>query len=185
LLFKTKEGGFGMSEKNVILELDKPHFTVRLYEDMLKVDLKGTFKNEIEKVLENKPILKKGFGAILGVFVPLHIHLSDIDSVDVTEEWKVIVNLSHHRAIIIPLEQKESERLVSKLNELIPEAKKKELDRIIKKHKLQKIEEERREMITEEIEPGGATFPTPEPQETLEREKEAEEKIEEEIEKED
>jgi hypothetical protein len=61
LLSEIREGEFEMVEKNVILEFDKPHFTVRLYDYMLKIDLKGTFKNEVEEVLENKPILKETF----------------------------------------------------------------------------------------------------------------------------
>ena len=36
-----------MSE--AILEVDGPHFTVRLYENLLKIDLKGSLKNEIEE----------------------------------------------------------------------------------------------------------------------------------------
>ena len=40
-----------MSDKTVVLEIDKPHFTVRLYENMLRIDLKESVKNEIEEAI--------------------------------------------------------------------------------------------------------------------------------------
>ena len=58
-----------MPEAIAVLEVDNPHFTVRLYENLLKIDLKGSFKNEIEEALENKPILKETFGSVLGIFI--------------------------------------------------------------------------------------------------------------------
>ena len=70
-----------MPEAIPVLEVDRLHFTIRLYENLLKIDLKGSFKNEIEEALENKPVLKETIGSVLSVFVPLHIRLSDIDSV--------------------------------------------------------------------------------------------------------
>lgn len=42
-----------MSETSVILEIDEQDFTIRLYESMLKIDLKGRTKNRIVEVLEN------------------------------------------------------------------------------------------------------------------------------------
>jgi hypothetical protein len=115
-----------------VLEIDNPHFTIRLYENLLKIDLKGSLKNEIEEALENKPILKKTFGGILGIFVPLHIHLSDIDYVHTDETGKIKLKLPLHRDIIIPLEHKDAQRLVEKLNKMIPAAKKQNWERIIK-----------------------------------------------------
>ena len=107
----------------IVLEVEDPHFTIRLYEDLLKIDLKGSFKNEIEEALENKPVLKETIGRMLGIFVPLHIRLSDIDSVDLDETGKITVSLPHHRSIVIPLERKEdAEKLVEKLNELTSNA---------------------------------------------------------------
>jgi hypothetical protein len=61
------------------LNVENPHFIVRLYENLLRIDLKGSFKNEVEEALENKPVLKETIGGLLGIFVPLHIRLSDID----------------------------------------------------------------------------------------------------------
>jgi hypothetical protein len=106
-----------------VLEVENPHFTIRLYEDLLKIDLKGSLKNEIEEALENKPVLKETIGSILGIFVPLHIRVSEIDSVHMDETGKIKVSLPHHRNIVIPLERKEdAEKLVEKLNQLISNA---------------------------------------------------------------
>ena len=106
-----------------VLEVEDPHFTIRLYEDLLKIDLKGNFKNEIEEALENKPVLKETIGKMVGIFVPLHIRISDIDSVHLDETGKINVSLSHHRNIVIPLERKEdAEKLVEKLDELTSKA---------------------------------------------------------------
>jgi len=122
-----------MPEPLAVFEVKEPHITVRLYDNLLKIDLRGSFKNEIEEALENKPILKETFGNILGMFVPLHIRLSDIDSVHMDETGKIKVKLSLHRNIVIPLERNDAEKLVHKLNQLISIAKKKNLERIVRK----------------------------------------------------
>jgi hypothetical protein len=118
-----------------VLEIDRPHFTLRLYENLLKIDLKGSFKNEIEEALENKPVLKETIGGILGIFVPLHIPLRDIHSASVDQTGKVKIKLSLHRNIDISLERKGGERLVEKLNQLISKARQKnfELERLRRK----------------------------------------------------
>ena len=114
----------GMSEESVVLEVENPHFTVRLYRDLLKIDLKGSFKNKIEEALENKPILKETIGKILSIFAPLHIRLSDIDSVHMDETGKINVSGSRHRNIVIPFERKEdAEKLLEELNQLISKAR--------------------------------------------------------------
>ena len=121
-----------MPEANAILEVERPHFTVRLYRNLLRIDLKGSLKNEIEEALENKPIPKETIGGILGIFAPLHVRLSDIDSVRVDEAGKLKIDLPHRRDILIPLEREDAEKLADKLNELIPKAKKEEWERIIR-----------------------------------------------------
>lgn len=172
-----------MPEKTLVLEIDKPHFTVRLHENLLKIDLHGNIKNEIEEAFENKPILKETIGEVLGIFIPLHVHLSDIDSVQMDETGRVKINLPRHRDLVIPLEPKDAKRLVEKLNQLIPKEKEKELERAIKERKLQEISEEEQE---DERAPGSSgAFPMPPPLGELEEEKEAEEKIAEEQEKQD
>jgi Ser-tRNA(Ala) deacylase AlaX len=135
-----------MSETNPVLDIEKPHFTIRLYANMIRIDVKDTVKNEIEEALENKPLLRETIGHILSVFVPLHIRLCHIGSVNMDKTGKVKINVTHHRDVTIPLETKEAETLVEKLNQLIPEAKRKELERIMREEKLQKIAEEKLEM---------------------------------------
>lgn len=113
-----------MPESIKILEVKNPHFTVKLSDDLLKIDLKGSFKNEVEEALEHKPVLKETVGEILGIFVPLHILVSEIDSVHMDETGKITVNLRHRRKVVIPLEHKENaEILVKKLNQLISKAR--------------------------------------------------------------
>jgi hypothetical protein len=107
----------------LVLKVENPHFTIRLYESLLRIDLKGSFKNEIEEALENKPILKETIGGLLGIFVPLHVRVSDIDSVHMDEAGKVKIALPHHRHIVIPLEKRHAEKFVDKLNQLIQNAK--------------------------------------------------------------
>jgi hypothetical protein len=168
---------------DVVLEIDNPQFIIRLYEELLKMEVKGSVKNEIEEALENTPIARQTIGNILGLFVPLHVRLCDIDSVSMDKAGKVKLVLPHRRDLTIPLGTEDAKKLVSKLNELIPMAKQKELERIMKKHNLHRIiGEERIERS------GGRTspfLPFPAPTGMLEEEKEAEKEIEEEEEKED
>lgn len=165
-----------MSETTVVLEIDKPHFTVRLYENLLKIDLKGTVKNEIVEALENKPILRETIGEVLGIFIPLHIRLSDIESVSMDETGKIKISLLRHRDIVIPLKPKEAKRLMDKLNQLIPTEKEKELERVMREQKLRKIVEAQHEIERGAIISG--LFPMPEPPGVLEKMKEAEKQIE-------
>jgi LPS O-antigen subunit length determinant protein (WzzB/FepE family) len=126
----------------IVLKVENPHFTIRLYENLLKIDLKGSFKNEIEEALENKPVLKETIGKILGIFVPLHIRLNEINSVNMDETGKIKVSLPHHRDIVIPFERKEdAEKLVEKLNQLISR---------VETEKIQEIKSRRR-VETEKI----------------------------------
>jgi len=127
-----------MPEHLAVFEVKDPHITVRLYENLLKIDLRGSFKNEIEEALENKPILKETLGKILGMFVPLHLRLSDIESVRMDETGKVKVKLPLHRNIVIPLERSDAEKLVQKLNQLIAITKKKNLERIVRARHLKR-----------------------------------------------
>jgi hypothetical protein len=175
-----------MSKADEILRIDKPHFTIRVYEDMLRVDIKGSLREDIVEAFENKPVLKQTIGSILEMFAPLHVRLSDIDSASTDEKGKVKIKLPRHRDLTIPLEPKDGKRLVYKLDELIPKAKERELDRLMKDHKLerivqakklQKIEKTERERAKEELvlPTGGTEFPFPAPRSVLREEKEAEE----------
>jgi hypothetical protein len=112
-----------------IFEVEGAHLTVSLYENLLTIDLKGSLKNEVEEALENKPILKDTIGRVLSMFVPLHIRLSDVESVRVDETGKLEIALPYRRNVLIPLGREDAERLLDKLDELIPEAKKQEWER--------------------------------------------------------
>ncbi|MGD0979586.1 MAG: hypothetical protein ABR962_10675 [Candidatus Bathyarchaeia archaeon] len=162
-----------MPEKDVILEIDHPHFVIRLYEDLLKIDMKGSFRGKVEEALENTPILKETIGGIFGLFVPLHVRLSDIDSARIEKTGKVKIVLPRRRDITIPIEAKEAKRLVDKLNELVPVAKQRELERIISEHKLQKVAEEEFEGAKTMATLASSKFPA-----LMEEEKEAEKEIE-------
>ena len=128
-----------MARTNIVFKVEDPHFTIRLYENLLKIDLKGSFKNELEEALENKPVLKETIGRVLGIFVPLHIRISDLDSVHMDETGKIKVSLSHHRDIIIPLECKEDAvALMEKLNQLISKAETEKIQEIKAKRDAEK-----------------------------------------------
>jgi hypothetical protein len=106
---KLEKANANMSE-NLVMEIDKPYFAVRLYKDVLQIDLKGSFKNEIEEALENKPFLRITIGSLLGIFVPLHIRLSHIDSARIVNEGKVKLILPYRRNVLIPLAPKEAKK---------------------------------------------------------------------------
>ena len=109
-----------MSSVDKILKIENPHFTVRLYSNMVKVDLKGSFKNEIEEAVENKPVLKQTIGKALGLFVPLHIKIKDIDLAEMKENGEVKLKIPKHRDVTIPFESKEdAEKFFDELNKNI------------------------------------------------------------------
>ncbi len=100
--------------------IDKPHFSVKLNSTMLDVDLKEGMRKELEDVLEAKPALRETLGFLFQTIVPLNVRLRDIESVTADQEGKVKVAIPHRKDFIIPLAPDEAERLVDKLNELIP-----------------------------------------------------------------
>jgi len=164
-----------MSKEAPLLVINKPHLTVSVYESMLRMDVKGTVKNDIEEALENAPVLKQTIGSILGIFAPLHVRLSDIDSVDVDKEGKISIKLPRHRDLVLPLGPADSKMLADKLNELIPIEKEKELEQIMKKNRLQRIGNVERERAKEEmvLPAGGTQFPIAELEGVIEKEKRA------------
>jgi hypothetical protein len=134
-----------MSKAEATLEIDGPYFTVRLYENLLRLDLRGSTKNEIVEALENKPILRQTIGNILDLFAPLHIHVSDIDSVNMVGTGKVKLVLPRHRDVTIPLRASEAKKLVDALNPLISREKERKSERIVGKRKIREIEKSERE----------------------------------------
>jgi hypothetical protein len=153
-----------MSSNTEVLRIDERHYAVRVYESSLKIDLKGSIKDEIEKALGNKPVLKESIGNILSVFVPLDVPLSDIDSAQTDEEGKVTIKLPRYRDVVIQLKPENARKLVDKLNQLAPAKREKAREHISSEQKSQRIDNAEREYDRETLSPGsGAQFPTPSP----------------------
>lgn len=168
-----------MTDSRLVLQIDKPHFTVELYENMLKIDLKEDAKNEIAKGVEGRSSLGQILGRILNMLAPLHVRLSDIESAIADRSGNVKIVLSHGRNVVVPLEPEEAAKLVDKLNALVPVEKQKELERLMKRHRLQRIEKEELENKQEMANVGLVQMPVPEPEGIRESEEEAEKEIEE------
>lgn len=109
-----------MAEEDVVMVIEKPHFKVKLHSTLLEVDLKEGVRKELEDVLEAKPALRESLGFLFQTIVPLDVPLRDIESAVVDKKGQVKITIPSRRDITIPLESKESKRLVDKLNELIP-----------------------------------------------------------------
>jgi hypothetical protein len=120
-----------MSTEDLVLVIDKPSFEVKLHESLLEVDLKKGARKKLEDALESSPSLRGSLGFIFQSVVPLDIPLKDIESVELDEKKQVKIRTHHQRDITIPLEASESKRLISKLEELIPLAKQREMERIL------------------------------------------------------
>jgi hypothetical protein len=120
-----------MSTEDLVLVIDKPSFEVKLHESLLEVDLKKGAKKKLEEALESSPSLRGSLGFIFQSVVPLDIPLKDIESVELDEKKQVKIRTPHRRDITIPLEASESKKLVSKLKELIPAAKQREMERLL------------------------------------------------------
>jgi hypothetical protein len=124
-----------VTEKDLVMMIDKPDFVVKLYKDLLEVDLKKGIKKELEDFLESRPFLKENLGFLFQTVVPIDVLLKDIKSATVDREFSPgVIALGWARAkiviprrkdLIIPLEPDECKKLIDKLNELIPTAKKK------------------------------------------------------------
>jgi len=128
-----------MPNKITVMQVDDPHFTIKLSDSLLIIDLKGSFKNDLEEAIENKPVLKETIGKVLGIFVPLHIRVSDIDSVHLDENGKIKVSLPHHRDIVIPLEHKEdAEKLFENLNQLVSKVEAEKIQEIKARRRAEK-----------------------------------------------
>lgn len=120
-----------MTTEEVVMSIEKPHFTVKLHPSLLEVDLKKGLRKELEDVLEAKPAIRQSIGFLFQTVMPLDVPLKDIESAAVDKKGNVKIALSHRKDILIPLEAAESQRLVDKLNELIPIEKAKEIERIM------------------------------------------------------
>jgi len=117
--------------KKPILKVDKPHFVVKLYEDVLEVDLKEGAKRKLERVVEAHPVLRRSLGFMFQTIVPLDVALDAIDVVNVDEKGRLKISVLNRKDLIIPLKVDESRRFAEKLNELVPLAKAKKPGMII------------------------------------------------------
>lgn len=122
-----------MAPDDLVLVIDRPQFVVKLSQELLEVDLKKGAMKELEEVLEAKPTLRESLGFLFQTVIPLDIPLKDIDSVSADERGQVKIVIPYRRDILIPLDTKEANRLVEKLNELIPIEKRKYLEEIYPK----------------------------------------------------
>ena len=118
-----------MPDKPAVLMLDKPHFQVKLHSDLLKVDLKDGALRELEKLAEARPALRDTLGWMFQTIIPLDVHLWEIEKVTVEHSGNVNIRIPHRKDIHIPLEPPEAERLVEKMNELIPIEKERRVER--------------------------------------------------------
>ena len=109
-----------MPDQPVVYLVDKPHFDVKLLPDMLKVDLKEGVRGELDKLVGNRTALRDTLGWMFQTIVPLDVHLWQIEKVTTDASGKVNIVVPHRRDIHIPLEPLEAEKLVEKMNELIP-----------------------------------------------------------------
>ncbi len=133
-----------MSEKPVLLAVDKPHFQVKLHSDILKVDLKEGARRELEALAEARPALRDTLGWIFQTIIPLDVKLWEIEKVDAEPSGKVNITIPQRRDIHIPLDPAEAKRLVAKLNELIPVEKERALERQLAEREAEKQRDQQR-----------------------------------------
>ena len=108
-----------MTTEDVVMTIEKPHFTVKLHKTLLQVHLKTGIKKELEDFLESKATLRESLGFLFQTIIPLDVRLKDIESVNVDKKGQVKIAIPLRKDIVIPLELNESKRLVKKMNELI------------------------------------------------------------------
>lgn len=120
-----------MTTEDLVLVIDKPHFTVKLHQSLLELDLKEGVKKELEDFVEADSILRRSLGFLFQNIIPLDVPLKDIESVEQDEKGQVKIILPRRKNVTIPLDPDESEKLTVKLNELIPIEKQKETERIL------------------------------------------------------
>ncbi len=105
--------------QDIVMVLNKPHFTVRLRETTLEVDLKEGIKKELEDIFEAKPALRENIGFLFQTIIPLDVALRDIESASLDEKEHVKIAVPARKDIVIPLKPDESKRLIGKMNEMM------------------------------------------------------------------
>jgi len=127
-----------MESDELIMAFDKPHFSVKLYETLLKVDFKEGARKRLESFVESNPHLRESLGLLFQMVVPLDVPIKNIETARISEEGKVQIVIPHRRDLHFILEKDEAEKLVDKLNELIPVEKAKEAERIMTSSKVER-----------------------------------------------
>jgi hypothetical protein len=145
-----------MNDEDAVMTFDKPHLVVRLYSTVLKVDLKEGAKRELEKLMEAKPAFRDSVGLLFQTAIPLDVRLRDIRSVGLDKKGRVKVDIPSRRDLIIPLDEKEAERFIDKLNELIAKEKERAIRDTEEARKAQNAFESRRGTIGKEAARGQA-----------------------------
>lgn len=141
-----------MPDQPVVFLIDKPHFDVKLLSDMLKVDVKEGVRGELDKLVGNRTALRDTLGWIFQTIVPLDVHLWQIEKVTTDPTGKVNIVIPHRRDIHIPLDPIEAERLVEKMNELIPIEKQRRHERELAERTAE-AEQERQKAQTQKFRP--------------------------------
>ena len=116
-----------MNDEDIVMTIDKLHFTVKLRATQLEVDIKDGARQELEKLLEAKPAFRDSVGLLFQTLVPVDVRLRDIRSIGLDEKGRVKIDIPRRKDLTIPLDQEESKRLIDKLNELIPPEKERAL----------------------------------------------------------
>jgi hypothetical protein len=116
-----------MNDEDIVMTIDKLHFTVKLRATQLEVDIKEGARQELEKLLEAKPAFRDSVGLLFQTVVALDVRLRDIRSIGLDEKGRVKIDIPRRKDLTIPLDQEESKRLIDKLNELIPPEKERAL----------------------------------------------------------
>lgn len=119
-----------MSEKDVIMKISTPTFLVKLHSTHLEVDLQKGTRKKLEDALEAHASLRESLGFLLQHVVHMDVALKDIQNVELDKKKNLRIVIPHRRDITVPIEEKEATRLINELNELIPQEKQKEMDRL-------------------------------------------------------
>ena len=118
-----------MDSEDLVMVFDKPHFIVKLHQTLLEVDLKEGVRKKLEDFVESNPHMRESLGLLFQTVIPLDVQLKNIETVRLDEKGHVKIVIPHRKDITIPLEKDEAEKLIDKLNELIPIEQAKEQER--------------------------------------------------------
>ena len=116
-----------MNDEDIVMTIDKPHFTVKVHTTQLEVDLKEGARKELEKMLEAHPTFRDSVGLLFQTVVPIDVRLRDIRSVGLDKKGRVKIDIPRRKDLTIPLNEEESPRLIAKPNDLIPPEKERAL----------------------------------------------------------